>query len=485
MGRLFPADTWGVSANTLDLPTPAEVLAGHTPMAGFAHRVAAGVLDLCLVLVPTLITTLLAAERFAFTRDQAERPVFSPTDQLRIDDISTTTSRAQELGGTLFTLSGLALWLVVGTFLGLIVLIFVVAPMVLQSLTPGKKIVGLLQPSSLAEADTQPHQSSNQASKKISTSLAHSADQASMPSPGPKPMMDFSEAIPDLQATPAQPPNHSPRPTDHDKAGEPERDEVADAPSPPPSVPDQATGILRRPGDLAKAARQRAPRPGRFHQAGAFEKQADPPTRSEGIARPSQPEQPVFQNWSLEPDLPTEANARRDTPAPAAAEPSNEVAPPVERATADKMPARPSAGFGLMPDLGFDPTKPPPPLPRALRDPKTTSTSKPTNPRPARADSETGQDSESSRQQSHFDSLTLPESSLAVDDSVVSRASLASQVPDAASDATDQAHVERSGEAPVWSTEWGAWMYFDQSSRRWLRHDDESASWVPVAKTGG
>ena len=34
--------------------------------------------------------------------------------------------------------------------------------------------------------------------------------------------------------------------------------------------------------------------------------------------------------------------------------------------------------------------------------------------------------------------------------------------------------------APTWSDDWQAWLFWDHVNERWLRHVEETDSWLPI-----
>lgn len=98
------------------------------------------------VAVPTALVAVLLAERFTILDDATAnggRPRFSDADQLRINEIDEGFNRALRLGDTVFTLSGLGWWLVVGVLVLLTTFVFVVVPGKFGRRSPGQSLLSV------------------------------------------------------------------------------------------------------------------------------------------------------------------------------------------------------------------------------------------------------------------------------------------------------------------------------------------------------
>jgi hypothetical protein len=106
-------------------------------------RLAAALIDMAVVAVPTGAVAVAASERFPILDDSGPRPRFSDSDQLRINQIDEGFNRAMRLGDTVFTLSGFGWWLTVLVLVILTTTVFVVLPSKLRRRTPGQSVLGL------------------------------------------------------------------------------------------------------------------------------------------------------------------------------------------------------------------------------------------------------------------------------------------------------------------------------------------------------
>ncbi len=107
--------------------------------------VAAPVVDLLLVAIPTLIAIWTLHERFPFVPG-SDPAVFAPADQVRVNQLDQGFARAFETDSALYALSGSSWWLSVGLLVVLTVVVYGVVPATAGFRTPGMLLLRLRAP---------------------------------------------------------------------------------------------------------------------------------------------------------------------------------------------------------------------------------------------------------------------------------------------------------------------------------------------------
>jgi len=109
------------------------------------RMVAAALVDISVVTIPTALAVMVLHERFPFLPGSAGLR-FSPSDQERIDQIDNGFSRALELGDSLYTLSGRGWWFSLGLLVILTISVYVIVPAKYRLRTPGQLLMGIAPP---------------------------------------------------------------------------------------------------------------------------------------------------------------------------------------------------------------------------------------------------------------------------------------------------------------------------------------------------
>ena len=103
----------------------------------------AALFDLALVLIPTAVAVAALRERFLVLPTGDRSPLFSSSDQQRINDIDQVFNRGLRLGDELHTLSGSGWWLTMATLVAATVTVFVAVPALRGRRTPGQHVMGI------------------------------------------------------------------------------------------------------------------------------------------------------------------------------------------------------------------------------------------------------------------------------------------------------------------------------------------------------
>lgn len=105
-------------------------------------RIAAGLIDAGLVLVPTGLTIALTETRLPVSRAEDGRLLLAPDHQRLVDAVDQGAGRAQVIGDTLHLLPGSAVIATIGVFVAALVIVHLIVPRLGVGSTPGRRLVG-------------------------------------------------------------------------------------------------------------------------------------------------------------------------------------------------------------------------------------------------------------------------------------------------------------------------------------------------------
>ncbi len=360
----------------------------HEP-SPVVQRITSVLVDAVVVAVPTAIVALAVSERFSILDRVDGTPIFSESDQLRINEIDQGFNRAVRIGDTVFALSGSGWWLTLLTMLVLIAVVFVVLPSVLRRRSPGRLVAGLEAPSQ--------HDGRDEPAELVSV-------EAALRGTGCATTTSETEAG-----------NGAADGVETGDGGQGQRGDP---------IPESLTGSTMTPtGD---------------------EIDDNPDSR-----------QPLGSTLD---------QLRGDTPGPAGDAALDPTAEQDHMSTQNDRDPNPVALTG---EAAGGTVEPPPPVTLADAD-DYLDWEQSGAPRPTRSSTASGSAG------AGFDNLALPESSLA-------------ELPIHASTVADKPAAlnrdETAGDLPTWSDTCNAWLYWDQNSERWFRHDPAENRWRPMVSS--
>lgn len=397
----------------------------------FLRRFAAAALDVVFVALPTILLAALSSERFSIIEQTNDRARFSVPEQLRINEIDQGLNRAMQFGDTVITLSGAGLWVTLLTLAMLTVLVFFVIPGLQQGQTPGRSLLRL------------PVRSDDDGGVELlSMSVTDAAPEADA-GPPPEPRRARAAAA---RTRPTEP--------DHTDPGfvltEPKVADPVEAPMDQTTDGAAVSAITTAPA--ADSAATSAMEAATHSTADTATDTTVQPVAGMAQAATTRPD--------VAPALDLSTSAVTDAGQPTSSG-RGDAAALVDLVRADIERGRPVVQVTLGDDNDYDQWGDLDDLDLVDRHEET--------PKP----------------DSSFDTLTLPESSLSETPltATIGPGGATARAAGTTVTVDRETNVEQGATArvePEWSAEWQSWVYRDDATGRWYRHDEDAGRWVPI-----